>query len=414
LLHSGLEKENFRTFVKAEYQTLDILRGFENKHLIKATAFYKQKTGDTEDYCFVFPWAEHGNLRKFWKEKIPSIYDNNYMKWVFDQLEGLASAIHTLHHKNAQSCRHGDLKPENVLCFNKRNSPNPPNPPNVKDHTSCVFVISDVGLARIHDKSTHLRSRSKMATGETIAYAAPETEIFPERATSRRYDIWSLGCLYLEFVIWLLYGIEELERFGKEISMRFYTITDSAASLKVDGMKAAQINPVVKTWIEHIKKDWRCARTDLEDTAISRLIALVEERLLVVTANPDPKDPTPQSLEHEDDNEATAASGEHILPFRMRVREPTALNDEARAPLFSRKKRFENAGKDERAYSKEVYEGVSAIIKDVDAGVIQWINLNKDGLEAMSENGPDAVTEPKNSTRRDSAGKNQEVSRRSF
>lgn len=406
LLPNGLTKDTYKSFVKAEYQTLDILRYFETQHLIKATAFYKKKAGEAEDLYFVFPWAEHGNLRQFWKEKIPSLDDNNYMKWVFDQLVGLADAIRTLHHESDQTCRHGDLKPENVLCFNASRSTT------VKDHTSCILVIADVGLARIHDKSTEFRSKTRILAGETMAYAAPEIELFPERATSRRYDIWSLGCLYLEFVIWLLYGIEELERFNKEIGARFYTIS-GPETLRVDGTKDAQVNPVVKNWIGYIKRDWRCVGTGVKDTAIGHLIALVEERLLIVTANPDPKDQIPTLNKAEDQDQATANSEQSrdINPGIV-VQRPTALSDDARKSEISR--RFERTKKYERAYALEVFEGVLAIIQDVEKGSIEWINIHQNGVEIVIRNGPESVTGVSTASRRNSAGKNQEVSAISF
>jgi len=373
--------------------------------LIKATAFYKKKAGDAEDLYFVFPWAEHGNLRKFWKEKIPSIYDHSYMKWVFNQLVGLADALQTLHEEN-QVSRHGDLKPENVLCFNASGSTA------VKDHTSCVLVISDVGLSRTYDKSTRFRSKTKMAAGETIAYAAPETELFPDRATSRRFDIWSLGCLYLEFFIWLLYGVEELERFDKEIGVRFYTIADSPATLNVDGRKTAEVNPVVRSWIEHIKKDPRCAGRGQKDTAVGRLIALIEKRLLVVAANPDPKDPRLAPHELGDEEQATVDSGvlADIPPFRFGVREPTALGEEARNTMISQTAMFTKTGEDERAYASEVCKGISAIVRGVEDGTLEWINLDQDGVKTASHYGPDSATDLTTPSRRGSTGKNQEVS----
>jgi serine/threonine protein kinase len=412
LLPNGLTKDDFKSFIKAEHQTLDLLRDFETQHLIKATAFCKKRSGEAEDLYFVFPWAEHGNLRMFWKEKIASIYDNNYMKWVFDQLVGLADAIQTLHHEKErhhgkeQTCRHGDLKPENVLCFNKSSSTA------IKDHTSCILVISDVGLSRIHDKSTQFRSKTRMVAGETIAYAAPETELFPERPTSRRYDIWSLGCLYLEFVIWLLYGIEELEHFGGEIGARFYTITGEA-TLNIDRSKTAQVNPKVKLWIEHIKKDWRCAGTGLKDTAIGRLIAFIEKRLLVVTANPDPKDPIPASDESKYVDQATVDSGERTDIPGIRFQGPTALSDDVRN-MSLQTARFSKTGEDERAYAVEVYNGIVNIVKDVEKGDIEWVNLYPDGVETLPRVGPESVIDFTTPSRRVSADRNQEVSALSF
>lgn len=325
-------------------------------------------------------WAKHGNLRKFWEENIPSIYESNYMKWVFDQLVGLADAIQTLHHQGEQTCRHGDLKPENVLCFDKSGSAAE------KDQTSYVLVISDVGLSRVHDKSTQFRSKTRMVVGETIAYAAPETELYPERATSRRCDIWSLGCLYLEFVIWLLYGIEELKRFGEEINespeQRFYTIT-GIETLNVGGSKTPKVNQVVTDWIEHIKTDWRCAGIEGEETAIGRLIVLVEKGLLIVTANPDPKDPITAPYDPGDEDQATANSGERTDIPEIRIQKPTALSEEARDTMISRTARFADTGKVERAYAPEVREGIVAIVQDVKDGVIEWVNKIKMDLLSL-------------------------------
>ncbi|SPO03071.1 uncharacterized protein DNG_05752 [Cephalotrichum gorgonifer] len=381
---NGLNRSDYASFVKAEHEALDMLRGFKTAHLIKATAFYKQKIPGGENLYFVFPWAEHGNLREFWKEKIPSIWKDGYVKWVFKQLEGLADAIRTLHHANDRICRHGDLKPENVLCFNS------PDSTEAKDHTSCILVISDVGLARTHDKSTRFRSKTKMVAGETVAYAAPETELFPQRATSRRYDIWSFGCLCLEFVIWLLYGIEELERFGREVRGCFYVITTGGAKLGADGNKSAEVKQEVKNWMEHIKKDARCAKTDGKETAIGRLVLLVEKRLLVVAASPHPKDPNGKPDEPTGDNTLGTSSTEQAdaAVFQINVRAPT-LTEEALTGMGLRTLRIQNVGEDvERAYVPEVLETIISISKDAEQGIIDWVKIDIDGAETVSFRGP--------------------------
>jgi serine/threonine protein kinase len=404
LLPTGLKKEDSESFIKAEYQTLEILRDFDTQHLIKATAFYKMKSGEVECLYFVFPFAEQGNLRKFWKQTKPSIYENSHMMWVFEQLRGLADAIKTLHHEKEETCRHGDLKPENVLCFKA------PGSTAVEDLTSCVLVISDVGLSRVHDKSTQLRSKTKMAAGETVAYAAPEAELFPERATTRRYDIWSLGCLYLEFIIWLLYGAEELERFGEErdrhggkIGARFYIIT-SPETLTVDRSRTPVVNPAVTKWIEHIKQDPRCVGTGLGETAIGRLIALIEKRLLIVTANPDSNDLKSPSDKFVTDNQATATSGERIdAGPKFLVVQATDLSGASQPAQFT------DTRDDERAYAIEVFKKLEKIVRDVEKGIIQWLN-HQNGLEKELYKGPEPETNPTGRRRTGSVSKNPDVS----
>lgn len=210
LIPTGLQKADFETFIKAEYETLDMLREADSRHLIKAIAFYRSAKGDAIN--FVLSYAQHGNLRTFWEQRIPSIDDANYMTWGFSQLEGLALAIWEMHEAwPGQYCRHGDLKPENILCFDSNSATS------VKDQTSCVLVIADMGISRTHNKSTEFRTTTKMAKADTVAYAAPETDLFPNNPTSCRADMWALECLYLEFLIWLLHGNDGLKRFSNDV-----------------------------------------------------------------------------------------------------------------------------------------------------------------------------------------------------
>jgi len=378
-----------------------MLRGLDSSHLIKAVAFYKQKTGTGEDLFFVFLWAKHGNLRQFWAEEIPSIHNNNYMQWIFDQLVGLTDAIYTLHHEDDTSYRHGDLKPENVLCFNTSSLTAE------RDQTSCIFVITDVGLSRSYAESTGIRFKTKLMARETIAYVALETALFPDRSTSRKFDIWLLGCLYVEFVIWLLYGIKGLNRFGGEIGIgeqgRFYIITNSPTINFADS-KIAQINPVVTKWIEYIKQDPRCGEGSNE-IAIGRLINLVEKRLLVVKA-----DPPPKRLKPGDEDQAIPDSGDDTGNPMIKFSRATTLSKEAQSKMSSRMAEFANMG-EERAYAPEVRDKLDEIIQAVDAGVIKWPNFHE-GL--ASDNGPEPSTNLPIHSRGRPGGINQDLSTQRF
>lgn len=47
--------------------------------------------------------------------------------------------------------------------------------------------------------------------GNTPTYRAPELDIMKD--STPKYDIWSLGCVLLEFVVWYLCGWDEVEAF---------------------------------------------------------------------------------------------------------------------------------------------------------------------------------------------------------
>lgn len=247
----------------------------EHPHFIQTIARYTQDNR----HHFIFPWAKGGNLRKLWTEQ-PSLstaslsfsqeYCVEYIRWFFEQLLGLSGAIEKLHNLPGQpggSCRHGDLKPENILCFCKVVPKLGDLPKDIK------LVVSDAGHAKIHDKATDLRGGRTTTQAGTQFYMPPEVEVQSDMPRSRRYDIWSIGCLYLEFIIWILYGSGGLDAFHEDVKRAqahtFYR-TDPEVSLK----------PEVQAWIEEIKKDPRCA--PIISTAVGRLIDLIEKRLLVI------------------------------------------------------------------------------------------------------------------------------------
>lgn len=95
--------------------------------------------------------------------------------------------------------RHGDIKPANILWFLTHGKE--------RDH----LVVADLGLTRYHSSLT--KSRVKRVDGWTGTYRAPEIDL--HNPISARYDIWSLGCVFLEFCIWYLLGYDDVENFRR-------------------------------------------------------------------------------------------------------------------------------------------------------------------------------------------------------
>lgn len=258
-----------------EAHSLEAVRKLNNDNLIKAIAYCR--IGRT--HCFLFPLAEYGNLWGFWaarKKKRDEGQshrgDNDFLVWVFTQLVGVAGALVELH--EVLNIRHGDLKPENILCFQDGSCAETQDASNLA-HPPIRLVVTDVGIAKRHQDTTRQRAVTSTVVS-TTRYQPPEMDQTREASNnstlSRRYDVWSLGCILFEFLIWLLYDLEGLLEFTNSfegVEGRFYK----------SEKKGARIHPTVSDWIKKIKNDKRNCR---EGSPFRDLVNLIEEKLLVV------------------------------------------------------------------------------------------------------------------------------------
>lgn len=216
------------------------------------------------------------------------------VSWVVNQCKGIASGLSSIHnfhskcsadtrgqyevhcrhskpeHIPEQSSddgiygRHGDIKPENILWFNG-------------PHEG-MLKIADFGLTDFRSRTSrsYVNPRS-VACSPT--YAPPEIAL--DMPISRAYDIWSLGCVYLEFVIWLMGGVDLLETAGHMIrgdsalDQGFYSISGS----KIAGKKQAFLKDSVRQCIKDLSGDSRCS------DFVREMLGLIEHSMLVI----DPK-----------------------------------------------------------------------------------------------------------------------------
>lgn len=355
----GLSAAKFQEVAKNEANVLTRFREKGHPHLIRAIASYTKE----RRHFFVFPWAKGGNLREFWKSQ-PSLSTASlsfsvqdwadYLNWFFSQLTGLAGAIKTLHYppnESGHSCRHGDLKPENILCFGRHE----PGPGAIPRHVK--LIIADAGHASVHEQATAIRLLPTKTQGGTRMYSPPEAELQLGEARSRRYDIWSLGCLYFEFLIWILYGNTVLNEFHSAIGngQPYY-----------DKDEGVELKDTVKDWIVHIRGDPRCLPSGL--TALGRLLDLIEDRLLVVNI----KTRINSFSQYNGMRHPSSSSGN--IPDMVLTR-PTV---DIREPL------------PERADAKEMCEEMEKILAAAQrGGSLPWMNW--DGMADAAKWGPPRV-----------------------
>lgn len=309
-----------------EANALATVNKLDHPHIIKCIAAIRR--GNSRH--FMFPWADGDSLRDYWDGAPRQAPNATAIKQAIVQLRGIADALDRLHnfdgshsndldvensvpinlespsiteqrihnsgngytetqldnevddYKNAErsgSIRHGDLKPENILRFLNKQA-------GLGD-----LKIADMGLAKRHVVATAQRGNKATSTRfGTRRYEAPET-ITENNARSRLYDIWSMGCITFEFIVWILYGNSELNNLYKQIEgnaqqiCQYYEIVDS------NDPEGARIHPVVSRWMEYIRnKDPECSTNS--NSAIKDLLEVVQERLLIVPLPPNRKSST--------------------------------------------------------------------------------------------------------------------------
>ncbi|KAF2635190.1 kinase-like protein [Massarina eburnea CBS 473.64] len=193
-----------------EVQSLIRLNNRNHEHLIRLLMTFEHKN----HLNLVFPWAQ-GNLQDFWMEAYPdpqkTLGNRELSRWMAKQCLGISLALSEIHNNPFDSSRqplqipntdgrnygrHGDLKPENVLWFQS-------NSQSAEDSSLGILKVSDFGLVDFH--GTHSKSRVPAADlGVTPTYRAPEFEV--KKQVSQAYDIWGIGCIFLEFLEWYLRG----------------------------------------------------------------------------------------------------------------------------------------------------------------------------------------------------------------
>ncbi|SPQ24629.1 87674b28-6914-427c-8240-07f8f05b0d98 [Thermothielavioides terrestris] len=254
---------------RKEVEILKRISRHPHNHLITLLATY-QYLGR---YHLIFPWADC-DLGAFWRTRMPQ-NDEDTARWLAEQCRGLASGLATIHQYRRTStdstldarlvkgtdpgkrptilfCRHGDIKPENILWF-----PWPSGPAGNKG----VLKINDFGTAEFTFQEVIPRTK---ALPITPRYAPPEAcvpEIGGFIGTS--YDVWSLGCLYLEFIAWWCGGWPRIDAFMQK-------------RLAVDNISSEFLVGTFFTFINELHTDPRCSEF------IHDFLVLIRQDMLVV------------------------------------------------------------------------------------------------------------------------------------
>ncbi|KAF2467328.1 uncharacterized protein BDR25DRAFT_267485 [Lindgomyces ingoldianus] len=263
------QEHNTREMFQRE---VSMLKRLSHNHLVSLLMTWNYQG----DYYLLFPWAEC-DLFAYWADKshAPSWYaedksiDPETVRWMSGQILGMMDALDSIHSPrlpNTEYGRHGDLKPQNILCYE--------DPQGGRG----TLVISDFGSSSFHTE--HSRSNI-LAAGlpVTLTYRPPEFDIEGGKV-SRASDIWSFGCVLLEFVCWALGGIDLIRIFTRMRLGPYITGIESDHFFETmalpGGGHAMKVKGQVSKFIAELHSNDRCTQYFHE------FLDIIEDNMIVV------------------------------------------------------------------------------------------------------------------------------------
>ncbi|KAK3987700.1 hypothetical protein QBC44DRAFT_294686 [Cladorrhinum sp. PSN332] len=291
---------------KKEVGILEIINKSPHDHVITLLVTYEQH----ERHHLVFPLAKY-DLIEYWKSKQTNHMPHNdeqTAQWLAEQCQGLASGLQQIHRilRTSSSsfesaaclvrqsvfpakdplaalrmlfCRHGDIKPKNILLFADVNE--------MSVGRKGILKITDFGAAEFGE----VEAVPQKALPFTPAYQPPEAGTRGGKGVmSTSYDIWGLGCLFLEFATWCFGGwdyIEEFEtnRMEPDLTVRnnrlvaskyrtptFFRLTTDSAG----GEAVPEIKDSVRTFIRDLHNRRECTEF------FHDFLEMVEREMLVI------------------------------------------------------------------------------------------------------------------------------------
>jgi serine/threonine protein kinase len=279
------ENEENKTFSR-ELKCLKELKGFPHPHIVTHLFTWTQN----ERFYMLFPMARF-NLAEYMRiQPAESPHDNSptssfvhmrrdlyvrrpvlepsFVTWLLTQLKGLGEAVKHIHHLMGDAVKlpkldpsdrnigrvratgyHHDIKPDNILVFIDG-----------RDQYG-TLKISDFGSGRLQT----LRSGTQWSVFAntplgTSTYEGPD--FYLKGKASRPLDLWSLGCVFLEILLWC-----------------FIPGKGGAENFSTHRLEASQIQPNVSTdnfWYPIITEG-RIKDAALKDAVVKRLETLRED-----------------------------------------------------------------------------------------------------------------------------------------
>lgn len=199
----GLKEDRYARELKANYHAP------HHDRIVPILAAFKHRRN-----CYlILPWADGGSLLNMWETFSPlhiATHEDNQPatwcsdSWLLDECIGITGALTATHGLTDDTGPgygrqlHADIKPENILCFFSEG----------ESGQSLTLKLADFGEAMRIDDGVEI---DEEALPHTKTYRPPENS--PFGLITCKYDVWCLGCMFIDFITWYLEGSNGVESF---------------------------------------------------------------------------------------------------------------------------------------------------------------------------------------------------------
>lgn len=255
-------------------------------------------------------WTDEGSLEDYMRrDKIPSTRFETKIAW-FAKLLGPADALRFMHHDALdpesqlhEAICHGDIRPDNIMLF-------------IEDRR-ILLKISDFETSCIGQDG-----RKGCAYISQLVYCPPESMegLVAAPAKSTKGDVWSMGCLLFEWLVWLWHGFGNESTASRGLQVfrrsckhrptaatgdlpndRFFVVqsNESGSSISTSGSKSSrkdfpvyirtenrdcptviELNPAIDAYVERIGGNCGLPWTR-EQNFVRKVFAVLKEHALV-------------------------------------------------------------------------------------------------------------------------------------
>jgi serine/threonine protein kinase len=276
-----IKESELRQAFEAERAALELCNSRSHPNIMILLASFES------DYVgFLLLPAALTDLATFWRWNIDEqkniLGRVDLTRWFVRQLANVADAVLTLQTKLTSSldekllCIHGDIKASNILLFQSTN-----------DCQGATLRLADFGSSQLIVETDDL---TEIPTeGLSGTYASPESALATTVSTTT--DIWGLGVLFLETMVWLRHGSTGLEAFS-DFRMRrsypygmnlnsdhFFKLEPSSPDETANDPWIDELNPAVSVQLSDL-------RSGLKNSALEmKILDLIEQRMMLVQSH---------------------------------------------------------------------------------------------------------------------------------